>query len=611
MDENKTKASYLVLTALEEYWEKEGHLVLLGDWCQTHANKMQLETLDYELAPDLWETPGKMEEFDQQCLNLIERLIDVLAIDMNQYHHECHSKEYWKMILIGWTYHYVYEWYGHYLEIYNAIQKYKNIIIPILDYPDAIYPLTQGNIDLVNGKEGEDLDLYHFIVYSRILKGISKERNLDVKVHQMPSYYIRDCNSGSIKGKTNIKSLIKMVYEKIFKKSPILCVGSHGDLLLQNMGTVCFAQMKTLDPNIKQSVAYDLLKRKSFQINFQPTNEFERVLLENIAYDLPMVVLEQYKLLSEFRDKYFKFQPQIVILPGGLSTDESVYWARWYEQGVKFYFTAHSPLDTIYKCNYQEIIYLLNCNKYTWGDSKDLRTRCCPSYKALACNEREGQKEKREGILWCGTGVGRAYRYPDPILPLYRTFRQRAAVEENVMNFFKALDENLRNEILLRQRDSCGYGMTELILDQFPNLRIDSAVREARTVSGQVQRSLHERLKKCRLMICDSIGSSVFYEALAMNVPVIAVEKNLFVDIQNYLYEDVLLYFEELKEAGIWYENGTEAAIFLNHNFDNIEKWWLNPKRQNVRKRILDRFFKVADNWGDWWKQEFKCLCTK
>ena len=609
------KASCLVLTALEQYWPTDKHIVFLGDWCQKYSRKAYWEKLDYEVAPNIWEDPNSIREFDEYCLDLIDRLIVALADTLNEFHGENHSVSYWRIILIYWLYRYINEWNGHYQELANALERYPDIEIPILDCQNIQHPLSKDKIYKKNGKKGDDIDLYHFHIYSQILNSLAQERPLRVHCCDVePDTFIEQIPSRNRRLRMGIRrTILQIIYRIFFKKTPILCYDFHvsndpSKLWKSMIGKVCF--LKTERAPIKESGQdlYDLELRKRININFHPQNEFEKIVLENIIYDLPVINVERYKELVKFRKKKYNFAPKVVILPGTIAPETAVYVAEWMERGVDIYCMAHSPADSMFKKNYDEAIFLANCKKFLWGDAKDIRIRFCPAFKTYDNEVKKIPISRKESILWCCNSWGRVLRYFVYTFPPYRDMKSRQSLIDNVKSCIESLNQELSKKIVFRPRDPGEYGITELFRELIPNVKVDLMMGDVYIAMPLERTSLYDRLDESRVVICESLLTSVFYEVLFANIPVIVIGYDIYTGMKDYLYDDVLSYFYELRRVGIWYENGYEAAEFLNDNYETLESWWLEPERQKVRKKMLDRFFMSTDHLAEWWEKEFDKL---
>lgn len=614
----KKKESCLVLTALEQYWPTDKHIVFLGDWCQKYSRKAYWEKLDYEVAPSIWENLDSIREFDKDCLEVLERLIAALTDTLNELHGENHSVSYWRVILINWLYMYIYDWNGHYQELAVALERYPDIEIPILDCQYIQNPLNKDKIYTRDGKKGDEVDLYHFLIYSRILKRLAQERSLRIYYHKVDTdVYIEQTPSQNRRFRMGIRrTILQKIYRIFFNKTPILCYDFHisneiSKLWKRMMGKVCF--LKTERAPIKESEQdlYDLELRKRMNINLQPQNEFEEIILENIIYDIPIIAVERYKELVKFRKKKYNFAPEIVILPAGLSSETVVYVAQWMERGADIYCTVHGSVNSILKMNINPVFFA-NCKLYTWGDTKDIRERFCPAFKTYENEVKKIPISRKETILWCNVGWGRIHRYALLQFSIYRDAASRQSVIDNIENCITSIDQVLLEKLVLRPRDPEEYGVVELFQEHVPNVKIDLEMENAFSVTFSARASLYDRFNESRVVICDNLLTSVFYETLFANIPVIVIEQDIYSPIEDYLYDDVISYFHELKRVGIWYEDGHEAAMFLNNNYDTLEGWWLEPERQKVRKNVLDRFFMSADHLSKWWEKELtELLCLK
>ena len=80
--------------------------------------------------------------------------------------------------------------------------------------------------------------------------------------------------------------------------------------------------------------------------------------------------------------------------------------------------------------------------------------------------------------------------------------------------------------------------------------------------------------------------ASTHNESLAAGYPTI-----LFWDIDIWpSHETSEYYFEQLREANIFFDSAKDAAIFASRVYGNIDKWWYSPKVVKARNLYCERY---------------------
>ena len=119
----------------------------------------------------------------------------------------------------------------------------------------------------------------------------------------------------------------------------------------------------------------------------------------------------------------------------------------------------------------------------------------------------------------------------------------------NIQTFADSLDGNIKKALLVRfEKNSYGHFEKERCVNKSLNLRFDD---------GNL--SIQEKLKKSRICICTYNGTT-FSETFAANFPTI-----VFWDPKQFeLRENAKKSFQNLAEAGVFFENPKSAVQFLN-----------------------------------------------
>ena len=89
-------------------------------------------------------------------------------------------------------------------------------------------------------------------------------------------------------------------------------------------------------------------------------------------------------------------------------------------------------------------------------------------------------------------------------------------------------------------------------------------------------------------------------EVFASNFPTI-----VFFNHNNCeLNESAQPYFDELREAGILFDNPESAASQVNKIYQNPVSWWGTAKVQRAKDRFCNRYARCESGWISIWKNE-------
>ena len=190
-------------------------------------------------------------------------------------------------------------------------------------------------------------------------------------------------------------------------------------------------------------------------------------------------------------------------------------------------------------------------------------------------------------VVWASNSIPRyvyrltPYPYMPDLIPLYFSFKRR---------FVGTLDLDIRNYVVYRpyHYDYGWFEEEKNLLEEY-NIRIE--------YSG----TLPALLQKVKLYICDHLSTSCM-EALVANTPSV-----FFWDYELCRErEDAKPAFDLLRKAGILFHNPIDAANKVNSIWDDVQGWWMEPKRQEARTKFMEKFCWADPHWQERWVDAFK-----
>jgi putative transferase (TIGR04331 family) len=70
--------------------------------------------------------------------------------------------------------------------------------------------------------------------------------------------------------------------------------------------------------------------------------------------------------------------------------------------------------------------------------------------------------------------------------------------------------------------------------------------------------------------------------------------------------EDAKPAFDLLRKAGILFHDPIDAANKVNSVWEDVQGWWMEPKRQEARLKFMEIFCLADSQWQERWIRAFK-----
>ena len=115
---------FLITTALEETWRDNEPVLFLGEWCRRYSRKDRWLKMDVEVLPYHWDDRTKLHADYQYLQGFYERLLQDLAIQLNQIHNVDHNLRYWRILIGPWLGYFTQMLFDRWTSIQQAINQY-------------------------------------------------------------------------------------------------------------------------------------------------------------------------------------------------------------------------------------------------------------------------------------------------------------------------------------------------------------------------------------------------------------------------------------------------------------------------------------------------------
>jgi putative transferase (TIGR04331 family) len=590
------KKIFLATTAIEEFWDTSGTLLVLGEWCRRYSRKDYLESLD-TIALDPPYSDADVPAIFTYLDEVYERALPLLAGKLNVIHGVCHSERYWRILVGTWLLHLIHAVYDRYAHIAAALAIYPELTTLCLDEESF---QTPG--ETIEFMELLKSDLYNLQIFSRLLgrlKGAFPKKKVDRSEYSQASVHkVMPNRAVSLTKRFVARSLSAPGGRsgKIFYHNAYFPRSTETKLMMMTG----FAMARFYYPPIDfGGMAPDAPKRMELGNEVFGDNEFERLLFGFIGDEIPIVFLERYAETDAAVHEVYREEP--VALMSATSWHYNDVFKIWAgsraENGAVLVGLQHGGNYGIIRYFLQEKQELSVVDRfYSWGwtrNSAGAEIRPLSSTKLLG-RERDKGRRKRGHVLY-DLAVWMRCLVQFPLTTEYwrRYF-------EDIRVFAGSLSGEVMADLRVRpHREDMGWEVRERLKDIFP------ATVPVETWDVPFEKSLRE----CRLFLCGHpMYSTTFIEALHINKPTVLFYDPSFA--ANTLHPDAVDYFEDLRSAGILFESPTEAARQVNEVHGHADEWWNEGARQRTVMRFRTRFGRVSENAMDEWARELKGILS-
>ena len=584
---NQRQAYFLATTAIEKFWDTSKPMLFLSDGCLRYSRKKFWEQLNYKVLSCPLQDRQKFNEAYSYISGLYERILPLLAKILNSIHKTKHSKHFWRIVIGPWLFHYVEILYERYISLKTAINQYPDFEMIGLSEQNFVTPK-----DLLGFISLSCDDPYNLQLYTRILTFLGKDfetNNLNITIRPV-------VNSSKIR-------LVKGVFDAVSRLAqrfvPIVIKNSHlslGDELQLFLKTGCRIWSNRNGMTELPSLPINEQDRLKFRDLKLDDNEFEKLLIKMFPLDIPKSYVEGFEFISDRAAKLYRCKPKTIFGTNAWYFDEifKLWAATCNENGTNLCGIQYGASYGIAACLPLENHELtITDTYYSWGwEKSDCIAKVVPMPATRLIKRKSiGADNRKDGILMATNCFPRyVYRFQDFLSydnKQYFDWQQR---------FVAALC--LENQIRLRVRlyiMDYGCDCAQKWKDSYPELAIENW-----------DIPFLKSLENCRLHVSDHLAST-FIDGLVANKPTILFWNPEIFQVKHKFQ----LYFDKLRHVGILYDNPEAAAAAVDSVYDDVEAWWNDRHRQEIRKEFCDLFARTSPNALDQWADELKRIAGK
>ena len=570
-------------------------IVFISKAAVAESARLRLKGVNCGVIPDIWDNHKKLKECSLYLEKLYPNLTKKIGFALNKVHNVDYPSSFWEIPMASWLLFFLPPLFDRYSRLKFAVELYgrKNLILLACRYKLGPYSGYPGFMEKLCVTEQS---------VSAFYGDVARQMDITVKEFSSDKASIRIGTLSEKRLNVLFKSFLLKVYTKLKKElwNLIVLKPFEGRNILMDQHIFSewerflFAkELKAafLPTKMKNHVKSENVDRLNL-LSIEPDDEFEAVVIKLLPKFAPKYLLEEFKSYFQIAERYSNFKLYFFVNSWVSNTVFNYAVSLAKLKGAKAVSCQHGGGYGQHENNYVESIERhFNDFFVSWGwkDSFYPGAQILPLPQPNLSRLLNKHSQKHEIAIWVSTSVPKhVYRFclypmmPD-MLPLYFSCKRRFAV---------SLDSDVRNFMVYRPYHyDYGWFEEEKDLLKKYNIRIE--------YSG----ALPALLQKAKLFICDHLSTS-FMEAIVANTPSI-----LFCDYELCRQrEDAKPAFDLLRKAEILFHDPIDAANKVNSIWDDVQGWWMEPKRQEARTKFMEKSCQADTHWQERWIEAFKEL---
>jgi len=509
----------------------------------------------------------------KSCDYIYQSVIKDLSKNLNKINEVDWCVNSWSIVLGGWLRRFIYIIFYKFNILKNILSKY---------HIDNVYLANSSTNELTSHESAfiHDLSIdddWNHLLNSKIFSYISANKYINKKYIDIDKKNFYEKKTFFEKVNNN-KDLLKKAAKDIFSmlkvlssKNDSLILNSYLPLVKEKQLELLFFQIpkffKLQKINYKR---YDQKIREKLNIKKRCLH-VEKIVRDYIPTYLPTYVLENFKeVLSASKKVGYPLSPKFIFTSNSFEHNElfKFYVAeiKNTNKNVKYFIGQHGgAYITQIDNNYSNEV--LTCDYFlSWGEKKFNHVNTLPLFNLKLPKKRN--KRKREFISLIFRSLG--YQ----CVPYSRISEGK---KEFILanSFLENLPENLKNFIYLKFHDTF-YERPNNFLHHLIDYKI------YKNCEFMNYKEVIEQSK----IVCFCYDSTGFLENISSQIPSVC----LYPDIFNKLNEDCIVYYQDLKNAKIIFDNEKDLITHLQNIWPDVDAWWESENVQNQIKKTIKLF---------------------
>ncbi len=531
--------------------------ILIAPWCMIGAEQLFPAPWETVTEPDPFISPQALHKAGIHTIRYVRTLLPKIALHLNEANATTHSNKYWSLLLLNWLSGFVQTAYEKQCRINAVIEKYADedlyVTIAPLDvewnFHDSIDFFTRGT---------QSLDYSHWLLSHQLVSLAPPNWTLEI-----------DESFECIRKPDTTFALATTSGKRQYKKRA-RCQGVYG---IQKRFSMLISVLLNCKPPLKDT--HPALKRKEASCDISFSFDIEDILkctIPNCFSSLP----------APTKNWPVAKSGKIRIVGPSMFFDEEFkrFLAYCEENGEHLICTQHGgSYGYSYSVLAQAEVEYSHRAFISWGweNHGEHQGNFIPLPSPMLSNTKLRKKDRKQTIMLIGTAD---QLFPKRIISIPTPAQNPKRLHEKKL-FIENLSEKNFNRFMYRPYHLNLGVLTdkERFQKEFPRLKI-------------AEGPLLPHLAKCSLLVLDHPGTTLC-QAAAKDMPFIG----MWDDASWPNTSEAAPYFQAMRDAGILFDTGREAAEKVESIGDNIEEWWQQDAIQVAVRNFRNTYASSSRFW--------------
>lgn len=569
---------FLITTALEETWHDSEPALFLGEWCRLYSRKKRWSSMDAEVLPYHWDNPKKFYADYQYLSNFYERLLPLLAEQLNLLHKINEDVRYWRILIGPWLAYFVQILFDRWCSIELALARFEiSGTVILTGKEERFVPRDMGHVVTMMVND----EWNHYIL------GIVLEKFTHVPCIKKPRIHESNSSQPVIRKKISIRQRLRTAYRTVAGH-----LANENDAFLLSTYLPPFdewkLQMRLCQiPQFWRSpepVRVPLnWEKRNWKIDISGQTDFESFVLSLIPRQIPIAYLEGYReLIQQIQTLPWPKRPKVIFTSNVLwhDTISMAYTAEKVARGAPLVYGQHGGVYGVAKFTWAEDHEVAISDRYlTWGWTSKSEPKIRPLGIVKNIRHMRSESNLKCRLLFVTLDAPRfTYRLSSESLVLSEKFI------EDSFKFVEKVSASIQSNLIIRlTRHEYGWNLVSRWQDRFPKIQVDVGTSR-----------MDDLLVRARLAVY-TYNSTGFLEAFARNIPAV-----IFWDpVVSPLRESALPSFDALRRVGIFHESPESAARHVQEIWDDVDNWWNSAAVRETLARFKENYCHQPENLLD------------
>lgn len=558
----------LIVSFINEAWDKNDLNLLLGDWCLPETKKKKINSkFKFIKKKHKWNNFQNFEKDFIYTEKLSDRIFLSIWKELNKLHGVNYGHNFWRIYLKSWIILYTQVVYDRWINL----EKIKNIHFYFKLYKFKKNYISNNNSDF---KFLVKENCWNYDIYSRLIKFLYKDK---IKYYDKKLDFKIESRYWNYKYRSKLKIIFfKFLnfFNKIFyKKSKLLLFDTYLsklDFILLSLKFKSFGFAMNVNTDNDNDKINNNFRSKILQ-KFRAKNDFERFLSSNILRDMPKIYIESFNnQIKVLNNLSWPEKPKLILTSHGINNDIfNLYAATNKEKKTKLVIMQHGGGYFQFKFSSNELFEKEISDYYIgWGAKNSFKKNYYsfginkPINKALSTTTL---KTKLAIILKQGENYNLRF------LSHKRLFLHKKYIE-NIFEILSLIKKEIKKHIFLRTHAKHNFG-------EYYQFKSNAISKNLHIDDGN--QNIYDVYKKSKL-IFHTYAITGYLETLALNLPTV-----VYHDTKKYPMDlETLKHLKSLKKVKIFFDDYNEAVKHINNIWNNIDEWWNGKNLQNQRKKF-------------------------